>query len=239
MAESKHLRLGIPSPIPLGLQVVAGIGALLALLTLSVLVAVVLSVNARDEQASLHERDLPYATAIVAVALNAKAIANDERGYLMSGKRMYIDSLRQRIQRTRAAFAAAVSAAANDRQARTVVEARLHFERWIAAVRAGLVAYGAGDRKTASAGSLGPGRALRLRYEASLSTAGRLAETAIRDRARSLAASSTRSVTILLVCLLVALAVGLGISLWLTRAILRPVHGLVTLFTKSTKSSSS
>jgi methyl-accepting chemotaxis protein len=235
--DSKRLRLGIPGPVSLGLQVVAGIGSLLVLLTVCVLVAVVLIVNARDEQASLHERNLPYARAIVAVAINAKAIANAERGYLMSGKGMYADSLRQRTRRVRAAFAAAEGAAADERQARTVAEARRRFERWIATVEAGIAGARAGHRTAASTASLGRGRTLRLRYEASAAAAGRLAESAIHARAHSLAASATRSVTILLLCLSVALAVGVGITFWLTRAILRPVEGLLALLAKATKSS--
>lgn len=68
------------------LQVLVGIGGLLGLVAAAVLVAVLLIVGLRNDATALASRQVAYANAVDTAALNAKGIANDERGFLMSGR---------------------------------------------------------------------------------------------------------------------------------------------------------
>ena len=55
----------------------AGVGALLALLAAAVAVAVILIVSLEDDASELSQRHVLYATAIHEAALSAKGMAND------------------------------------------------------------------------------------------------------------------------------------------------------------------
>ncbi len=193
-------------------------------------VAVLLVLGLRDDHAQLHDHSVPYANAIAAAALSAKGIANDERGYLMTGDRRFVVLLERRIRRARSAFAQAAGAADETAQRTAVVEANTGFEAWVDILRRDLATYRAGNRQRAIESALGPGRALRKRYEDSLARAQTVADTEIRADRDMVASASSRSVTILLACLLVALLMGIGVALWVMRTILRPVHTLLMLF---------
>jgi hypothetical protein len=66
--------------MPLGQQMLLGLGSLLALLVVSVLTAIALIVSLDHGENGLDNRDVPFAGAIATAALNAKGIANDQRG---------------------------------------------------------------------------------------------------------------------------------------------------------------
>jgi hypothetical protein len=66
--------------LPVGSQALLGVGGLLALLVISMLVAIVLVVGLRADERQFNDLDVPYASAVAAAALNAKGIANDQRG---------------------------------------------------------------------------------------------------------------------------------------------------------------
>jgi methyl-accepting chemotaxis protein len=230
--ENVHrLRLGTNSGLPLGYRVLIGVGALLALVAACVLVAVLLLVNLRDDRAQLTERNLPYASAIATAALNAKGMANDERGFLLSGDREFLAEIDDRIVKARQAFTEAEGAAENLEQILAVRNSRAGFERWVEALRNELEMYQAGDTEGAITASLGPVRDLRKQYEASLARADELASEVLESGASSVEAESSRSVTILLVSLLVALVIGFVVAAWLLRTIVKPVHAMLTLYT--------
>ena len=197
-------------------KVAVAIYALLALLTVSVLVAVVTIVGVKRHSTNLVDQQVAYATAIDDAALHAKGIANDERGFLISGGRP--EFLEQRVERTRkarAAFDVALSQATGAVERDAVARARVGFERWVTALDAEFARYKAGDVKGAVNASLGRTRALRKSYEASLVAADARAAGGIEAARNSVTATSSRSVTILLVYLVVALAVGFCIALWI------------------------
>jgi methyl-accepting chemotaxis protein len=219
-----HLPLGFRGRLPLGFQVLVAIGGLVALIAASVAVAVLLVLNVRDEQARLTEHDVPYAAAVADAALYAKGMANDERGFLMTGDQRFLDQIEGRVDGAEAAFARAEVAAVGEPQTVAVREARAGFERWVREVRGHIAMFEAGDRSEAVAASLGPGRALRKDYEASLAAADTLAAGAIRSGSDTVAASSSRSVLILVACLVVTLIAATLVAVWLVRTILRPVY---------------
>lgn len=203
--------------LPVGFRVLAGLGALLALLAASIIVAVYLIFSLSHDQAQLQDRNVPYAVALATAALNAKGMANDERGFLISGNPEFKDELDQRLINVRTAFSAAVSSADGEKERQAARVAHAGFEQWVWALNQEFEAFEKGDRRGATKASLGPGRTLRKEYEASLAEAQSAARTAIQLRRNSFASSGW--VFILMASLLVVLALGFAATLWLTRTL--------------------
>jgi methyl-accepting chemotaxis protein len=189
-------------------------------------VAVYLIVALADDSTRLSERPFEYATAIHDAALDAKGIANNERGFLISGDTSFVDDLEEGAADARAAFAAAQANASTSRERQAAAEAKAGFDRWLQAVRREIAAYQAGSRADAVAASLGPTRDLRKSYERSLASAHALGLDSIETATRSVSSSASRSVTILLVYLAAALLLGVAVTLWVARTILRPTSEL-------------
>jgi methyl-accepting chemotaxis protein len=217
-------------PLPIGFQAVLGVGALLALLAVSGLVAMVLVLNLKHDETHLNDRDVPYASAVAAATVNAKGIANDERGFLLTGDPKFLQEADRRIGDARAAFAVAVGSAADSGQRQAANQARVGFERWVQAIRGEFATFRAGDRQSAIVASIGPDRALRKTYEGSLARAQTLGVNSIQSARNSVAAALSRSVWTILACLLVALVIGVGVSFWLVRSIALPVYRLTAFF---------
>jgi methyl-accepting chemotaxis protein len=214
--------------LPIGVQVTLGVAGLLGLLLVSVVAAIVVVVGMGNDQAQINGRERTYGEAVDAAALNAKGIANDERGFLLSGDRSFIDESEPRIAAARTAFADA-QAAVSGAQRKAIDQARAGFENWIAAIDHETAAFLAGDRRAAIDASLGASREVRKRYEQSLARAKSL-DTAELDSAKtSVEDEASRSVRTLTVLLGLALTVGLLIPFWLVRAIAIPVARLVAL----------
>jgi CHASE3 domain sensor protein len=64
-------------------QVLIGVGGLLALLALAVGLAAFLIISLEDDATGVSHRHVQYATAVHEAALSAKAMANDQRGFLL------------------------------------------------------------------------------------------------------------------------------------------------------------
>lgn len=220
--------------MPLRLKVVLGIGGLLSLVGVCALIAVVLVLNLKNDQQKLNERHIPYANAIAEAALNAKGAANDERGYLITADPTFLTLMESRIRTARAAFATAKSTAQGAEQHRAAETAEAGFERWLVALRTHLETYKAGDRRGSTESALGPGRALRKRYEASLAEAEALADQAIHSGSTSVDDTASRSVTILIASLIAAIAIGIALAVWVVRLILHPVYAMLA-FVDDTK----
>lgn len=208
------------------LQVLAGLGSLVALLAGAVAVAVFLIVGLEDNTTDLSRRHVEYATSIQEAALSAKAIANFERGLLLSGNPEFLEQLDERTDEARRAFTRADSYAAGAPERDAAREAHAGFEQWLRAVQGEIAAYRAGSRERAIATSLGPTRELRKSYEQSLARAYSLGVGSIESATRSVSASARRSVTILLVYLAFALVIGVGVAVWVVRTILKPAYAL-------------
>ena len=196
-------------------KVAVAIYMLLALLTASVLLAVVLIVGVKDNSTQLIDRQLQYAVAIDEAALYAKSMANDERGFLISGRKEFLVQLEERAQKVRASFATALSQASGSAERAAVERARAGFESWLAELRIVLERFQDGDRGGAVTTSLGRTRDLRKAYEASLADADARAAGGIEAARNSVAATSSRYSMFLLVYLVGALAVGFGIAMWI------------------------
>jgi len=215
--------------LPLGHQVMLGLGGLLAVFALAMLVAIFLVVGLRNGETRLNEHEVPYASAVADAALDAKGIANDQRGFLLSGDPTFVAEADRRAGAARISFAAAERAAADDGQRQAVTAARAGFEVWMRAVHEEFAAFRAGDHDRAVAASAGPDRELRKAYEQELAGAQALGDSSIRSGSSAVAAQSVRSVWILTVGLLAVLAIGGAVAYWLIRSVATPLFRLVDL----------
>lgn len=216
--------------IPLGHKVRAALGALLALLVILTGVAIVLVVSlSRDE--SRVKDDVPFATAIASASLDAKSVANDQRGFLLTGDSMYLREADQSAAAVRRELATAVRVATTDEQRRAASASSAGFERWWTATRAEFARYQAGDKQAAIAASVGPDRALRKQYEESLQQTRSLGQTTLQSATSWLPSSATRAVVILVGCLVAALLAGSVIAYWLVRQISMPLFKLAAILT--------
>lgn len=207
-------------------QVLIGVGSLLALLAVAVGLAVVLIVSLEDEATNDAQRHVLYATAIHEAALSAKAIANHQRGFLLSGDQVFLDEILTETAVGRSAFITAANYASTASQRDAVRESRAGFERWLRVMKADLAAFQRGARNRAIQASLGSTRELRKKYERTLAAAYALGVRSIETATGSLSSSASRNVTILLVYLGLALVLGVAVALWVVRAILRPAFTL-------------
>jgi methyl-accepting chemotaxis protein len=192
-------------------------------------VAVVLILALRTHERRLNDRAVPYANAVASAALDAKGVANDERGFLMTGDRRFVEEATRRISAARASFALAAAAASGAQEKRAITDARGGFERWVSAVDREFRGFSEGNRQAPITASLGPDRALRKRYELALARAQLLGARAIRSGDASVAAASSRSIIILLGYLLASVLIGVAVAYWLVRTIANPVARLVAI----------
>jgi methyl-accepting chemotaxis protein len=207
-------------------QVLVGVGSLLALLAVAVGLAVFLIVSFEGDATDVANRHVLYATEIHEAALSAKGMANDYRGYMLSGNPEYVSEIRTRTAEARAAFDLAASYAVGAPHRDAAREARAGFEHWLVVMQQDIAAFDRGERERAIDASLGSTRQLRKTYEQSLAHAYELGVRSIESSTDSLSSSASRSVTILLLYLGVALVIGVAVAIWVVRAILRPAFAL-------------
>jgi methyl-accepting chemotaxis protein len=215
-------RLGVGRRLRLAL------GGLVALMVLVILLAVVMVARLGHDENRLNQSDVVFTTATAAAALQAKGVANDERGFLISGDRHYVDEATDRMASARAAFAAARQTASTTAQQDAVRRAESGFEAWVVAVRAEFSTYAA-DRDAAVSASLGTTRELRKAYEHDLAVAQQLGQSSISAGASDVSVTASWSMRILLACLAVVLVAGLVVSTWVIRFIAQPLHSLAAL----------
>lgn len=220
-----------PTALALEAKVLAGVAALVVLLVIAIAIAVALIVTL-GHNANLAERQGRYTAAVNSAALWAKTLANDERGYFISGDPEFVNQMDGELELARAAFASAAEAASPEQRA-TLAEARDGFERWLEAVRAEIAVYQSGDEEAAIATSLGPTRTLRHTYEGWLSDASSLGVAAFQDATATVSGTSSISILLLLAYLVVAVVVAVVIALWVVRTVLRPTYALLRVIGES------
>jgi methyl-accepting chemotaxis protein len=182
----------------------------------------------RRDESSLSDRDVPYASAVASAALNAKGIATDQRGFLLTGDQSFIAEAEQRTSDARTAFATAQSAATNTAQRDAIRRAFAGFEDWVQALDDEFATFNAGNHKTAIAASLGPERQMRKAYEQSLAAAQAAGQQSIHSASKSATATSSRSLIILVATLVAAVVLGSGVVYWLFHTIAFPLFRLAS-----------
>jgi methyl-accepting chemotaxis protein len=184
----------------------------LALLVAGVLLAVFLMMRLGANATDLTQRQIQYSTALSSAAINAKGIANDERGYLLSGNREYLVEIDIRTGLARESFDRAAQAA-DDAQGDRILRAYGAFEEWLVALEDEIALFRAGDREAARTASFGETRELRKQYEALLATAA-LTESGVPDATASLSAAAFRSIAILFGYLIAAIIIAASVNAW-------------------------
>lgn len=87
---------------------------------------------------------MPYGNAVDAAALAAKGIANDERGFLLSGDATFVTEASARTASARTAFGQAAAAGHTDAERAVIRVAQAQFESWVATVQHEFSQYRAG-----------------------------------------------------------------------------------------------
>jgi CHASE3 domain sensor protein len=203
--------------------VYGAIGVLLVLVLVGVAIAVWLILDLRNATDHLTERNVDYAATIDDIALISKTLANDERGFLISGAEEFRDQFEGRVSQVYEAYERAY-ATADSEQWERVDGARDSFERWLSVTRANMAAYAAGERDEAVERSLDETRELRKEYEARLAGMQSLAAFRIESASETVAGTVTRAVAILLGYLVLALVIGLAVAAWVVREVVRPAR---------------
>lgn len=212
---------------PLGHQVVLGIAGFMLLIVSIVALAIALVVQLNHRETHLNSGDAAYLDAVQSASLEAKAIANDQRGFLLSGDGKFVEEARGRVESVKAGLARASAAATSIAERHAVEQASDGFDRWIATIQAEVDTYNSGDHNAAIDASLGPDRELRKTYEQSLDTAQTVGESKLHAADRSVSVAAAHTVRLLIVGMVVALLIAICIGEWLLRTIVRPLFHLV------------
>ena len=207
-------------------QLVLAFGALLAILLAAAVVMLGRFGGVEDARRHIDGRTTPYATALSAAAVDMKAMANDERGFLMTGDAKFRDEIAERTEKIREELGEAGKAAPDEQTAALARSIEEKFDGWAAAVEKELDLY-ATDQAGAIELALGANRDLRKDYEEDVKAATaaptrRCTPPSTRSRPTS-AARAPHSLAALLALALVALA---G-AFWLERRTRRRLAPLV------------
>lgn len=221
-------RASLRRRLPLGYPVLLGTGALLVLLVLVGAVALTVLLRTWSLDRHLDDGGVPYAGAVAAAALDAKGIANDQRGFLLTGRQEFVDEIGMRTALARRSFDLAVQAAPDPRHRAAIEQARGGFETWISAVQGEIASYKQGQHAVADAAAERD-RTLRKAYEESLAAAQSLGTDAIRTGESAEQASFRHGIAALLAIPGLALVGGTVTSVWLVRSIARPLYGLAAV----------
>jgi methyl-accepting chemotaxis protein len=207
-------------------QLLLAFGALVALVLAAALMSLARLGNVDRAREHISQRTAPYASALAAAAVDMKAMANDERGFLMTGDREFLDEIAERSETIRDELERAAAAAPAEGDTAAVQRIGGEFERWADALAAEFEQYGS-DRGAAVAVALGDNRDLRKAYEEDLKAAIAGADEDL-DASLAEVESKTRGTrTLLVVALLVLAALAVAAGVWLERRTRRRLAPLV------------
>jgi methyl-accepting chemotaxis protein len=171
--------------------------------------------------------EVPYIIGLQSAALAAKAAANDERGFLISGEKEFRDEVHQRLAKVRMSLAQASDAAATVQQRQAVDRIRQGIEGWFAALEKEFDQY-ANDEPGAIRAAFGPNRDLRKSYEALLDAETTVAADRL-SRGQAFTRTVDRARRQVLVVLLTGLALALGFAFYLARLIVVPLRRVASV----------
>ena len=213
--------------LPMGIQVVLAAAVLLAIVTASLVAAILVVRHIDNDETSLNRRDAAYGQALTSAALAENAIGSASRTVLQGGDPSSEQRVDGAARRAEAALDTASSSATNSAQRAAIDDLRGQFGQWLTAVRRDLATYDRGDRARALADSSGSTLALGDTLDDSMIHAQELSTASIQAAASRIASESSRSVKILLAALVAALAAGAIVTYWLVRTIARPLYRIV------------
>jgi methyl-accepting chemotaxis protein len=206
-------------------QLLVVFGALLTVVALAALLVLGRLGSVDDARSLLAEKTVPYSAALSAAAVDMKGMANDERGFLMTGDPEFRDEIAERAGKIRDELAVAAKAApqADDTEAVKTITAK--FDAWAKALEAEFELYGT-DRAAAMEVALGDNRDLRKAYEEDLKAATADAEEDLAESLAGVGDNTGSARTALLIAMLVLAVLALLGGFWLelrTRVRLSPL----------------
>ncbi|MCO5307872.1 MAG: methyl-accepting chemotaxis protein [Austwickia sp.] len=160
------------------------------------------------------QRAMTYVVELENASVNAKAIANDERGFLLTGDTSFVDEVKARRAKVYAALDKAVALVNDDGERAQIEQARTQLLGWDKALDAEFVQFAA-DRAGATTVALSTNRELRKGYETTLGKiiADKVAEnardndpTALADRSRLIIGVFSVAATVLAGALILVVA---------------------------------
>jgi methyl-accepting chemotaxis protein len=207
-------------------RLATGFGLLVGMMGVLVAIALVLITGQQAAQREIAGKALPYLGGLSDASLAAKAAANDERGFLLSGDKKFSDEAVQRRAAQADGLARARAAAVNADAVASVERIRAGLAAFNSALDKEFALY-ATDRQAAIAAAMGPNRDLRKAYEAAIADA----VTAAHKYADAANAESEQRAsegrTLLIGAVVVVGLVGAAAALVLARSVTRPLAAAV------------
>lgn len=221
-------RFGWWSDRPVGVKV----GATLGLIVIILVITGALSWRQIGQLDATRSREVgeavPYIAALQDTAVTAKAIANDERGYLLTGDPEFLDGIAEREEGMFGALADAARLAPTDAARADVEELTEQVTAWTSAIADEFGLYRtAPERATEQA--LGPNRELRKAYEDTLDVVTGDAMTALAtgdEFDNTVSGARTALAVILVVGVLVSVLAGWLLTRQIVSGLRRQVLGL-------------
>ncbi|SNS60391.1 methyl-accepting chemotaxis protein [Geodermatophilus pulveris] len=206
---------------PVGLKILSAVGV--ASLTAAVigLLGVHDLGRLRDARAEELRTAMPYLNSLHSIGLTAKATANDERGYLLSGDPEFQAEVEERLEKIDGLFEVARAAASTEDETVFLEELRTGVDAWAVSIRSEFALY-AVDPAAGVAQAMGPTRDLRKAYETQLAEGLEAADAELTTGAgyeETVAAAVRRTVTVSVLGLALAVALGLLVSRSVTRGL--------------------
>jgi methyl-accepting chemotaxis protein len=207
-------------------QLLVAFGALVAVVLVAALVSLGRLGGVEQAREHISERTAPHASALAAAAVDMKGMANDERGYLMTGDREFLDEIAERADKIREELDQAAAAAPAENDAAAVQNISDEFERWAEALEAEFEQYRT-DPEAAIAVALGDNRELRKAYEEGLKAAIADADEDLTASLAEVESQSRGTRTLLIAALLVLATLAVAAGVWLERRTRRRLAPLV------------
>jgi methyl-accepting chemotaxis protein len=207
-------------------QLLIVFGTLVAVVGAAALLSFARLGDVDDAREHIGTRTAPYAAAVNAAATDMKGMANDERGYLMTGDAKFVGEITDRAKKIRGELADAKKVAGEPDDAAAVDKIATGFETWANAVDAELARYKT-DPQGAMKVALGANRDLRKAYEGDLKTALADGQSDLNEALGKVQAKADGTRTALLGALGAMIVLAIGGCFWLERRTHRRLEPLV------------
>jgi methyl-accepting chemotaxis protein len=202
-------------------RLVGGLAVLLGILAVSNAISVQRLSDEQGVMRNLTETSSPYLMAIQKAQLDAKAAANDERGFLLRGDASFRRTFADKV---RSASAELDTAAKLDggSLAAEIAPLQAAHEVWVAAVQKEFATY-ATDPDSAVAIALGANRDLRKDFETKSADAVKDSKARFQADANAAYDSAATGRQMLIALTIIGLLLGLAVGAWLVATVRRPV----------------
>ena len=212
-------------PLTLRTKLAAGFGLLI--LIVGVCGALVLTTVGQIQGTTddVRDRSVRFATHLSAAAVEAKATANDERGFLITGDAEFREGIAERNDSVLRDLKAAQAAAPNAAVRADVAKIATEYTAWAEAIDAEFGLF-ARDRAAAVELGLETNRELRKGYEDLIDRATEGADRAVAASFTSLKNDAARTRTTVIVMIILLVIASIAVALGLLRGVrgsLRPV----------------